>query len=137
MPEITLPARIQYLNRLITFVSGYAREKGFSEKRTKEIELVTEETLVNIFKYAYPDETGEVEVSCRLEKNAGFRVKISDNGVPFDIRTIPKPDLNADISDRKIGGLGIFLIRQLADDVCYSRNRNRNTLSLIFMDKGQ
>ena len=121
----------------MTFISGCAREKGFSEKRIKEIELVTEEALVNIFKYAYPDETGEVEISCRIEKNAGFRVKISDNGVPFDILTIPKPDLSADISDRKIGGLGIFFIQQFADDVCYSRNRNRNTLSLIFMDKGQ
>jgi len=54
---------------------------------------------------AYPDGAGEVEVRCRLDDHAKFMIEILDTGIPFDVLSVPKPDINASISDRKIGGI--------------------------------
>jgi serine/threonine-protein kinase RsbW len=132
MAKIKLPADIYNLRKLIEFVSHFAKEKGFSRKRIQEITLAVEEALVNISKYAYPDEnTGEVEVRCKMDNDARLVVQISDTGVPFDIRYFPEPDLNGNISDIKIGGLGILFIREMVDEVQYRRDRESNILTFI------
>ncbi len=126
-----LPAKIKHLERLIEFVSGCAKEKGFSGKRVKEIELATEEVLVNIFNYAYPEGPGDVEVSCNQADDTRFIIEISDSGIPFDSRSLADPDVTSDISERKIGGLGVFLVRKIADEVHYRRDGGENILSLV------
>lgn len=132
MSKMKLPARIEHLERLIDFVSGYAKEKGFTGKRIKEIELATEEVLVNIFNYAYPEGTGDVEVSCRFEDASGLIIEISDSGIPFDSLSLPDPDVTSDVSGRKIGGLGVFFVRKMVDEVSYRRDGGKNILTLIF-----
>jgi serine/threonine-protein kinase RsbW len=59
------------------------------------------------------------------------QVDLIDNGVPFDPLDMEAPDLQAELENREIGGLGIFLIRRLLDEVHYSRRDNRNILSLV------
>ena len=134
MSKIRLPARIEYLETLIQFVSAYAREKGFAHERITQIELATEEALVNIFKYAYPEDIGEVELTCKMD-NDKFIIKIVDAGVPFDIESVPEPDLTADISNRKIGGLGIFVIRKMVDELHYHREDDKNILIFILYQR--
>jgi len=112
-------------------VSHCAREQGFSPKRISEIELATEEALVNIFKHAYKDKIGDVEVICKLDPQDRLIIEILDSGVPFDMLSLGEPDTTADISERKVGGLGIFLIRKLMDDVQYQHEGTKNVLSLI------
>ena len=132
MSKIRLPAKIENLRKLMQFVSDFAKGEGFTQKRIQEIELATEEALVNIFDYAYPDENiGEVEVRCRMEVNTGLIIEILDTGRPFDIQSISEPDLKWNISDRKIGGLGIYLIRKMVDEVQYYRDRGINILAFI------
>ena len=132
MSKIKLPANIYNLRKLIQFVSNFAKEKGFARKRSREIELAVEEALVNILKYAYPDKnTGEVEVRCQIDNDAVLVIEILDTGAPFDIRYFSEPDLNVNISDRKIGGLGIFLIRKMVDEVHYRRDGESNILTFI------
>jgi serine/threonine-protein kinase RsbW len=126
-----LPAKIEHLEKLIDFVSGCTKEKGFSDKRIKEIELATEEVLVNIFNYAYPEGYGDVEVKCSLDNDTRFIIEISDSGIPFDSLSLADPDVTSDISERKIGGLGVFLVRKIADEVHYRRDEGKNILSLI------
>ena len=93
-----LPAKIKHLERLIEFVSGCAKEKGFSGKRVKEIELATEEVLVNIFNYAYPEGPGDVEVSCSQADDTRLIIEISDSGIPFDSRSLADPDVTVKLS---------------------------------------
>jgi len=132
MSKIKLPARIENLNKLMRFVSDFAKETGFSQKRIREIELATEEALVNIFSYAYPDEnSGDVEVRCRMADDTGMIIEISDTGKPFDILSSSEPDLISNISERKIGGLGVYLIRKMVDEVRYRRDKGMNILSLL------
>ena len=132
LSSITLPAQLEFLQELIAAVSSCAKKQGFSEKKVQEIELATEEALVNVFKYSYPEEAGDVEVVCTLEGNT-LMVDIIDSGIPFDVTSVPDPDISADISDRKIGGLGIFFIKKLMDDVRYQRENDRNVLRLIIV----
>jgi len=135
MPEKRLPAKIENLNSLIEFVAGHAREAGFAAGRIKEIELATEEVLVNIFNYAYPGRDGSVVVDCRAEDDAEFVIDISDNGRPFNSLSVSDPDLTSDLTDRDIGGLGVFFIKRMVDYTRYRREGNRNILTLIFFIK--
>ena len=96
-----------------------------------EIELAAEEALVNIFKYAYEGTTGDVEIICKIDDADRFILEIIDTGIPFNLHSVRDPDISADISDRSIGGLGVFLMKKLMDAIHYRREGNKNILSLI------
>ncbi len=132
MPEIRSAAKIEHLERLIDFVAGHAEMAGFTVNRINEIELAAEEVLVNIFQYAYPGTYGDVEIECRIEDDVRLVLVISDNGTPFNILEVPDPDVTADISDREIGGLGVFFVKEMVDEARYLRQGNSNILTLVF-----
>lgn len=133
MKKLRLQANIENLERLIQYVSGFAREHGFLQKKIREIELATEEALVNIFNYAYPDKNdGNVEVRCQMDDYDNFAIDILDTGVPFDFKSLSGPDLDSAVHERPIGGLGVFLIQKMADDVRYRRDGEKNILTLTF-----
>ena len=116
------------------FVITSARGAGFTDKRVQEIELAVEEALVNIINYAYPDQdNGDVDIKCGLEDQERLVIEIRDSGVPFDVGAQSDPDLKANIAERKIGGLGIFLIRKMADEMRYKREGEQNVLTLIIL----
>ncbi len=127
--HIKLPARLENLGRWTEAVSGCARKQGFDQKKISKIELALEEALVNICKYSYPGEPSDAEVSCKQD-NSRFIVEIIDSGVPFDMTSLPVPDVTSGIEQRKIGGLGIFLINKMVDVVKYRRKGNFNILEL-------
>ncbi len=130
---ITLPGILDSLYDLMAFVSSHAREQGFSVERIRDIELAVEEVLVNIIKYAYGncDHQGSIEITCKAAEGRSLVLEIADSGIPFDITAVPDPDVNADINDRQIGGLGIYFVKQLMDEVRYRREDGRNKLTLV------
>jgi len=132
MPEIKSAAKIEHLEQLIDFVAGHAEMVGFPVNRINEIELATEEVLVNIFQYAYPGIDGDVVIDCRTEDEVRLILVISDQGAPFNILKVPDPDVTRDISDREIGGLGVFFVKEMVDEARYRRKGNSNILTLIF-----
>jgi len=132
MDGMKAPATIDSLERLMHFVSGFAGVHGFSKEKIRDIQLATEEALLNIFQYAYPGEhKGEVEVTCEMMGDSELNIRILDNGIPFDILSLSEPDLACPLPARKIGGLGCYLIRKMADDVQYRRQGNTNILNLL------
>jgi sigma-B regulation protein RsbU (phosphoserine phosphatase) len=132
MTSIKLPAMIEHLERFLGFVSEHAKEQGFTSDMLKKIELASEEALVNVINYAYPDKhAGEVEVSCGLDDNNRFVIEIMDSGTPFNPLSLSEPNLTEDVSERPIGGLGIHLIKKMMDEVDYRREGNNNILTLI------
>lgn len=124
------PASLDNLNELITSICTSARESGMEDKRVSQVELALEEALVNIINYAYPDEKGDIDVTCRKDHNGRFVIEISDNGVAFNVLAIDDPDTTSGISERQVGGLGIFLIKKLMHAVDYKRENDRNILRL-------
>ncbi|WP_367360899.1 ATP-binding protein [Syntrophus buswellii] len=134
MPStITLPGTMESLYALMGFVTSFAGKQGFSPEKIRTLELAMEEVLVNIIKYAYRDDdsTGSIEITCTCCPERGLVIEVVDSGVPFDIFSVPDPDVSADMEERRIGGLGIFLVKQLMDDVRYRREDNRNRLTLV------
>lgn len=130
--HIKLPAQLEYLQKFIDFVASCSREQGFEKKRVHEIELATEEALVNIFNYAYKETNGNVEIICKLDDTKRFIIEIVDMGIPFNVLSVETPDISSKISERPLGGLGVFLIKQTVDAVDYRYEDNKNKLSLIY-----
>ncbi len=130
-PRIKLAAKIENLEHLIKFVSDCANKQGIDRKRIIEIEISTEEALVNIFNYAYQNVDGDVAIICKSDEKDEFVIEIEDSGVPFNLLSLKEPDTTLDISERSIGGLGIFLMKKLMDDVQYKREEDRNVLTMV------
>lgn len=94
------------------------------------LNLVLEEAVVNVIQYAYPEgEEGTltIEVEWKAEENI-LQFTLSDGGKPFDPTAVPDADTSLSVEERPIGGLGIFLIRQMMDCVEYRYYNNRNML---------
>ncbi len=123
-------ADIGNLNAMVGFVEGCADRFGLDPKRKTGLLVAIEEAFVNVCRYAYAGGEGEVELICACDR-AGFVVEISDRGIPFDILSLPDPDTTADITDREIGGLGVYFIRKMTDDVSYRREDGRNILRIV------
>jgi anti-sigma regulatory factor (Ser/Thr protein kinase) len=131
LSQLKLPAEISNLRKFIELVSRCAEEQGLSPERIIEIGVATEEALVNVCNYAYQDGNGDVKVSCTLDDENRFVIEIEDAGIPFDVISIGEPDLIDDIDKRKVGGLGVFIIKELVEDLQYRREDNRNILKLV------
>ena len=127
---ITLPNDVQTIPRLASFVDEVCEAAGFDMTTTMQMNLAIEEAVVNVMNYAYPQGTqGEVTVEA-LADEEGLRISISDNGIAFDPTVTKDADTTLSVEERPIGGLGIFLVRQLMDTVKYQRTDNRNILIL-------
>jgi len=130
--ERTFTAQLEYLPEAVAFLSACAADHGLPPDRVGEIELVAEEVLVNIIKYAYPEGTGEVRVTCAADEAGQVVMTFTDSGVAFDPLALPPPDTSADVEARQVGGLGVFFVRELSEEVTYERRDHRNHLRLSF-----
>ncbi|MDL2322177.1 ATP-binding protein [Desulfosarcina sp. OttesenSCG-928-B08] len=133
MPANTLciAARIDQLAQAIAFVQHGADHAGLSPDKKFGVTLAVEEAFVNICRHAYPDCQGDVVLAFRLDADR-FVVELSDTGIVFDMLSIEDPDLDAGVMERKVGGLGIYFIRTLANGVSYQRQGDRNVLQMKF-----
>jgi serine/threonine-protein kinase RsbW len=112
--------------RLEEAMSGY----GFSPEEILDTQLAVEEVITNAIVHGYKKTRGEIHISCRITGNFA-EVQITDTAPPFNPLSLPEPDLAGDVSDRKVGGLGVFLVRQVMDDVRYRREGKKNILTLV------
>jgi serine/threonine-protein kinase RsbW len=132
MQSVRFAAKFEFLDEIREFVGEIARQGGFSDKDVYNIQLATDEAASNMIEHSYeniPD--GVIDLSCGIEGDQ-IRIVLIDYGEPFDPSAIPLPDLKADLSDRKIGGLGIFLMRKLMDEVHYEPKPDKsNVLTMI------
>ena len=129
--SIAQPAELEKLEILQEHLRTGAEQFGLDQRRTGMLSMAVEEIFVNICHYAYPDAPGQVALTCRGEhEDKDFVVEIIDQGRPFDISQISEPDLSADIETRRIGGLGWFLVRKVADVLECFRDNESNIVRL-------
>lgn len=124
------PATNQALPALIDFVIQQATAAGLAEHHLFQVELAAEEILTNIIKYAYPEQRGDMTVACEARPE-GFWMEFSDQGPPFNPLAVAEPPLDEPVNERKVGGLGLFLVRRFMDRVEYSRQNGRNVLCIL------
>lgn len=131
MQSVQFSAKFEYLDEIREFVGNIARAGGFGDKDVYNIQLAADEAASNVIEHAYEGvNDGVLELSCGV-KGDTITIILVDYGESFDPSQIPLPDLKADLSERKIGGLGIFLMRKLMDEVHYeSRADKTNILTM-------
>ena len=128
--SITLPNDINSVPQLNDFIDGFSLEAGLDMSMTMSLNLALEEAVVNVMTYAYaPDTQGELILEAVADKGVVTFI-LTDTGVPFDPTAKEDADTTLGIEDRPIGGLGIFLVRQLMDVVDYQRVDGQNVLTL-------
>ncbi len=131
MESVQFIAKFEYLDEIRDFVGKVAHRGGFSAKDIYNIQLATDEAASNIIEHAYEGvSNGVLDLACGIVGD-GITIILIDYGESFDPSVVPMPNLKADLSERKIGGLGIFLMRKLMDEVHYEpRKDGSNVLTM-------
>ena len=129
--RLILENDIAQLAQLPAFVEAAVKDSKLDPSVIDSLTLALEETVTNVMLYAYPKDTvGKINIDASASVEC-LTFVISDEGVPFDPTTRKDVDINASLEDRKIGGLGIHLVRQIMDEVTYERFGNNNILFLV------
>ena len=128
--SLTIPNRIDQLPAVTDFLENLGSSWNLPQKMVLSLNLVLEEALTNTILYGFDDqETHLIEINIS-RKNQNLSIRISDDGQAYDPTQRKDPDLNLPLEERPIGGLGIFLIKQMMDSVSYVRKNNKNYLTL-------
>lgn len=127
--------RLEEVERLPLFLDAIAESVPSVMAVTFNLNLAIEEALVNVINYAYPADGAEhpilLEVSATQDSDTEaveLVFSLSDQGTPFDPTAAPDADITLSAEERPIGGLGIFLVRQIMDNVCYKYENSSNIL---------
>ena len=135
--ELVLTNDPAEIGKIAPFVEEIGQELALTQKEVFNLNLALEEAAANVIHYAYADESGKTcsanEKKCRIkaEKAQGLlTLTLADRGKEFDPTRREDPDLSLPAEERPIGGLGIFLIKQLMDSVEYRREGGENLLIL-------
>lgn len=128
--SISLKNDLSEISRLTEFVTGLGTENGLPEKTVYDFNLAIEEIVTNIISYGYDDKNEHSIVVSADIKEDGITLTVEDDGTPFNPLETPAPDVNKPLEERQIGGLGIFFVRKLMDEVKYERHDNKNVLAL-------
>ena len=127
---LVLDNDIQQITQLAEFIEQFAEQAGLDMALTMNLNLALEEAVSNVMMYAYPEGTkGQLEIEAGFE-NGKCTFVISDSGVPFDPTTKQDADISLSVEERPIGGLGIFLVKNIMDSVSYTRKGEKNVLTL-------
>jgi anti-sigma regulatory factor (Ser/Thr protein kinase) len=129
--SLTIAAESSCLREATQFVRAGAREAKLPEERIEELDLLLEEAVINVCRYAYPpDKPGSLTLSYSIPMPGKFNLEIADQGAEFDPLAAVAPDVTLGLEDRPIGGLGIFLLREFASSISYRREDGWNRLTI-------
>lgn len=118
------------LERLSGFLSAFWEKHRLPPDLELDINLAVEEVFCNVVRHGYQDAAAHEIVVCLLLEDGLLSVSVEDDGVAFNPLEAPAPVLDGPLDERPVGGLGVHLIRSVADDVKYRREGNRNHLVL-------
>lgn len=136
MRTAIFPASFEQLDAIREFAAKAARDARMDESEIYSIELAVDEACTNIIEHAYQGkDDGEIDCTCDSSKGS-LKIILRDHGQPFDPSNVPAPDLEADIESRAIGGLGVYLMKQLMDEVHFEPlGKAGNVLTMIKRQK--
>jgi len=128
--HLVLKNEIEEISKLEGFMETIGEATGIDLSLVVSLNLALEEAVTNVISYAYPEgQEGTVDIDVRATKEQ-LEFVISDSGIPFDPTTKEDADITLGVEERPIGGLGIFLVRQLMDTILYEYKDKKNILTL-------
>jgi serine/threonine-protein kinase RsbW len=128
--QCILPGEITALPQITHFLDGLASDWGFPERLVLSLNLVLEEAFTNIVNYGLEGTEGQAVILDFEKHPERLIIHITDEGKAFDPTLREEPDIALPAEERPIGGLGIFLIRKMMDQVSYERKEGKNILRL-------
>ncbi|MDD3518182.1 MAG: ATP-binding protein [Chromatiales bacterium] len=129
--EVIIANRLDEIPRLAEAIEAYCETANVSLKAIYNLNLALDELITNLVSYGY-DDGGRHDIVVRVNvTDDRLTAEMIDDGKPFDpLQDAPNPPLDASLDERPIGGLGLYFVRTLMDDVRYSREDSRNRLVL-------
>ncbi len=116
--QIEVKAKLENLAVIDEFITETMKQFGI-EDETFQVQLAVSEACANIIQHAYSGESEKsIRILCSISGN-DLMIKIKDWGKPFDPDSVPRPDTESELFERKFGGLGIFLMRKMMNEVRY------------------
>ncbi|MBO6132951.1 MAG: ATP-binding protein [Lachnospiraceae bacterium] len=130
MHELEIEAKIDNLTEVLAFVEEKLHEIGCDEAKMIQIDIAVEEIFVNIAHYAYNPKIGYAQIKVDVIPDP-LQVCLTfiDHGMPYDPLAREDPDINLPLEERKIGGLGIFMVKNSMEDLQYEYKDGMNILS--------
>lgn len=128
--EVTCPATVEHLPKLLALLDRTAAEAGIDDEIVFPLHLATEEACTNVIMHAYPDAPGPLTLRVEITPET-VAVVLADEAPTFDPSSAPSPPLDGSVEERPIGGLGWHLIREVTDEIRHETPRgggNRLTL---------
>lgn len=131
MNELSVDAVVENIETVTDFVNKYLEEYGCPMKAQMQIDIAIDELFGNIAHYAYQPETGLATVRVEVvEEPLTVIITFIDRGVPYDPLKAEDPDTTLSADERSFGGLGIYTVKKIMDDVSYEYRDGRNILRI-------
>lgn len=128
---LRISAELKNLDAIRGFVAESASALQASAKATDDLILAVDEATTNIIRHGYRRQPGEIEIEMRRVDDS-LMIYLRDQAPPFDPTRLPNPNVTFPLDQRPVGGLGVYLIRQLVDTMLYRRtSEGQNELKLI------
>jgi serine/threonine-protein kinase RsbW len=124
--ELKAKSSLEDLSRIGDFILESTRGSGLDQREKFHLMMAVDEACTNIIKYGGSD---EIEIRCHVEDEL-VEVQIRDDGIAFNPLKAPTPDISAPLEEREVGGLGIYFIRTMTNDLKYERREGKNVLSM-------
>jgi len=132
---LTVPGRFESLAQISDFITQAARDAGLDEDGVFHVQMAVDEACSNVIEHAYGSGlAGSIDLTCAIDSGGDLRIDIRDHGRPFDPTEVPAPNFKngaVDFDDVKIGGLGLFFMRKLMDEVAFQFDQTGNHLTMI------
>jgi serine/threonine-protein kinase RsbW len=130
--ELKVKSTTDNLERIREFIKSVSAQSGFSDDVIDKISLAVDEACTNIIKHAYKNSpNGDIVINAKLFDNK-LTVSITDFGLDFNPDAVPVPDIKKYYQQHKVGGLGIYLMKKLMDEVKYNPSvDNKNQVVLV------
>ena len=131
MATISLSASLCQLEPIRQFVAQVSRDLNLNERIVPDLQLAVEEICANVMEHGYGGQGGRIEVSIEAVQG-GVQITVRDWGIAFDPDAVPIPDVSLPLELRPLGGLGLFLVRQLMDEVRFEFDGEKgNSVTMV------
>ena len=130
-PGLILNADVENTREVVAFVRENIINAGHTARQAGRVALAVEELFVNVAGYAYPDTQGQICVRVEAPDEETIRIELTDEGIPYDPTAKEDPDITLPRKERGPGGMGIFMAKNIMDEMKYERKEGCNNLILI------
>ncbi len=131
MKEVTVQATVEALVDILAFVEGELEAADAPMKVTMQMAIAVEEIYINIAHYAYAPEVGNATIRCEIQKAPPkILLQFQDSGIPFNPLEKEDADITLSAEERKIGGLGILMVKKTMDAMTYRYEDGKNILTI-------